>query len=100
MGTLQTYKCSSCAYSALIGGGQTVGMSSVQWTIRCYECADLIDVLVSEEPWNTPENWKPEAYSCPNDADHRVELWSEGAGCPRCSGLMSVDEAASFVLWD
>jgi len=47
-----------------------------------------------------PENWTPEGYACPEGKDHRVELWSEGTGCPKCSGSMSVDEAGDRVLWD
>jgi len=42
-----------------------VGMSCVEWTIHCFECADLIDVLVSEEPWNTAANWTVH-FGCPH----------------------------------
>lgn len=100
MGVLQTYKCSSCAYGAVMNGGRQVGMASVQWTIHCHDCAELVDVLVSDEPWNLPKDWTPEVYSCPEDDEHRVELWSESKGCPKCGEPMAVDRTGELVLWD
>lgn len=63
MGVLQTYKCNSCAYSALINGGEQVGMASIAWTVHCHDYAELVDVHVSDEPWNRRENWTPEGYT-------------------------------------
>jgi hypothetical protein len=100
MGCLQTYKCKACGYSELLGGGAQVGMTSIQWTLRCHDCAALVDVLVSERPWDVPEGWTPESYACPKSKEHRVELWSESGGCPKCDGVMSLDEQGQRVLWD
>lgn len=28
----------------MLGGGEQMGISCVEWTIHCYECAEFIDV--------------------------------------------------------
>jgi hypothetical protein len=83
-----------------MNGGQQVGMCSVQWTIHCLDCAILTDVSVSSEPWNMPDGWTPKDYACPENDEHRVELWSESKGCPKCDGSMAVDAAGHIVMWD
>jgi hypothetical protein len=52
MGHRVQLKCDTCAYSVMTGEGKQIGMRSIQWTIRCYDCAELIDVEVSDDPWN------------------------------------------------
>jgi hypothetical protein len=59
MGHRQQYKCSSCDYSVMTGGGAQMGMRSMQWTIRCYDCAALMDIRVSDAPWDCGDGWTP-----------------------------------------
>lgn len=100
MGVSQTFRCDRCGYAAMIGGGRQIGLMKVLWTIRCHDCAELRDVLVSDDPWTLPKGWTPTFYTCPVNEKHRVELWSRGGRCPKCSGAMAVDRAGPCVRWD
>ncbi len=100
MGQRGSFKCSSCGYSEMIGGGKQIGMESIQWTIRCYDCAELLDVFVSDAPWDRSNDWTPTEYSCPENEAHRVALWSAGDGCPKCDGAMEAEEGGGWMMWD
>ena len=60
-----------------------MGMSCVEWTIHCFECADLIDVLVSEEPWNTAANWTVH-FGCPHVGVSEPERDLDRQTFPNC----------------
>jgi len=99
MGRLLKHSCDACGYSTTVGGGCQLGMTSVQWTIYCHDCAELQDAVVSEEPWNTPPGWVPDDYPCPVNDAHRAEPWSAASGCPKCGGSITLNDD-EIVLWD
>ena len=46
-------------------GGKQVGMRSIHWTLRCYDCAALMDVFASDEGIGTRGRLAPHRRRVP-----------------------------------
>jgi hypothetical protein len=100
MGLSYKYSCAACGYETVVGGGKQIGMRCVAWTITCHDCRKLVDVVVSDTPWDHQGDWQPMVYSCPDKKAHRVSLWKSGGSCPKCSEPMEQDSSRPELLWD
>lgn len=109
MGTKYQFVCEHCDYEAVVSGGDDAGMSCCTTTISCQDCAELFDVITSEQPWDESVGLSDEELVCPgpvtDDADddhsnpgHRVQRWTFPGPCPKCGRGMTRGEYV--VMWD
>ena len=82
MGTQYLFKCPSCDYSAVVSGGDDVGMACRTTTIVCETCEELSDVVVADKPWEPPQEQEDATLVCrgPNGGrkrpSHKVRRWT------------------------
>lgn len=95
MGLKLEFNCDGCGYSATVAGGGDAGMRAVTTTIECRDCRLLLDVVISESPWDERSYMLP---VCPQDPSHSVRKWTAPGPCPRCGHVMSQGDV--FTLWD
>jgi hypothetical protein len=100
MGAKYRFACQECAYSTVVSGGSDVGMSCRTCTIACMTCHELMDIVVSSEPWSSASLQLPKHPKCPlvPRARHKCMYWTHPAECPRCGYTMERGEL--MMLWD
>lgn len=97
MGTLYTFTCTACGYSAEASGGADRGMIAEVQTVSCATCRELYDAVVRRHglhEWGGTEV----PLRCPEHADHQIMVWNQGDPCPRCGEPMPPGQVCG--LWD
>lgn len=107
MGTLHSFTCSACSYSAEVSGGGDAGMMVCTSTIVCEDCKELYDITtcdVASFMSPTGKNMdgsdpKEYPFECPESGTHKIKEWKCGDPCPKCGGGEMVDGGVT-ILWD
>ena len=92
------FTCTGCGYTATVSGGNDAGMRVATTTIVCLDCKGLEDAAVQEMGEDPDGKWVPVPLRCSKNMRHRISLWEEGQGCPRCGEPMKKGELVA--LWD
>ena len=99
MGQLFGFQCSACGYAAQVSGGPDTGMTCLTQTVRCGVCCQLLDVEVSDTPWDQLSKKTVRKIPCPKCGGSTLEPWDHPGPCPRC-GRSSLDRGDLILLWD
>lgn len=101
MGAHFEFKCGHCGYSVEVSGGRAVGMFAVVRTSICFDCHELVDVLIGHSgqdgPTGIPELDR-DLGRCPRCNGTNVTPWGKSHPCPRCGARMR--KGGMTVLWD
>ena len=103
MGTGYLFKCPSCDYSAVVSGGDAVGMACRKTTIICETCEELLDIVISDKPWE-PQEPGDVTLVCRGteggheNPDHEVRRWTAPGPCPKCGATIASGE--EYLNWD
>jgi len=99
MGTLESYSCNKCDYSADISGGPDMGMLVKTDTFICLNCNEVVDVVTEYCIDETPD--ESSIGKCPEcNSSKYLKKWdNKKRPCPKCDGKLK----KSFIRmteWD
>lgn len=101
MGTLYSFECPGCGYSAEVSGGRDVGMDTVVQTATCANCRELVDVVIGwwgkDGPSGAP-NLDCRLWRCPICEGMALDPWSDERPCPQCA--LSMEQGNMTSMWD
>jgi hypothetical protein len=110
VGTKLEYRCEQCAYTAMVAGGEDVGMAAIYTvTAVCEQCCELVEVYIGtvqnkdlladpESRKKLPVREQREYMSCPFCHRKVVATWEAGGACPKCQ--MPMTATGRQVCWD
>jgi len=88
MGSLSSFECEKCGYTAEVSGGQDAGFEAATQTILCDGCRELVDVLVGKRK-GADQGFDPVSPRCPKCRGDSVTPWDESHPCPKCGSSMT-----------
>lgn len=112
MGTKYTFKCNKCGYSVESSGGNDYGYWATIETHICNSCNNLVDILVGEYGKTYSKDYVlknianlregSDFYVCTQcGSKDQLELWdTQRRPCPKCDGLMEINNDGQILLWD
>lgn len=100
MGTLKTYQCNKCNYSAHISGGPDEGMLIKTNSMLCEQCNEVVDVVT--EYWTEIKPLNSDIGICPKcDSSEHLKKWNnKKRPCPKCDGVLEEDLEEWITMWD
>jgi uncharacterized paraquat-inducible protein A len=102
MGMQYSFNCPKCGYKAMVAGGRDCGFVAVVRTMICFDCNDLVDVLIGREGKDGPTGdieYDKNLNICPKCQGTHINSWSAKRSCPRCEEPMVRSEGYR-ILWD
>ena len=91
MGTLATFECKACGYSAHVAGGREICMTMDLLTISCPDCRALSVVQVASSMPDhiriVGEEEEELDLRCPK-CSRPCRAWESDHPCPKCGGSM------------
>jgi hypothetical protein len=96
MGSSYPFTCPAYHYQVEVSGQGDAGMMVVTETVVCFDCKKLYDVVTRDLQKPLNEGGRP--LRCPKSKKHRVAIWKDGDGCPKCGAVLRND--GETMLWD